>query len=110
MTQKEIREMASEMIGDGGTPNKYFVTRTPMCFLNPKDEEMSVIPSFFGMVDESIFTEVFDTLEEAENAFNDIELDFEAGVGQVAIEDRETGIVSEKILRATVTYEAERTY
>jgi hypothetical protein len=109
MSNEKAREMAFNMVGDGLLPNKYFVTRGPWCYVNPGDEEMSTIPGFdvLGHEPIGIVTKVFDSLEDAENEFHEIDLSFDGGIGCVMIEDRSTGIIRDKRLRATVSYEVE---
>ena len=102
MTQQEIKAMASEMVGDGQSPNKYFVTVSSYCFVNPGDEEMSLIGTTWN--GETSNTTVHDSYEDALDEYDSIELNFKYGVGSVMIEDRETGIIAEKYLRATVKY------
>ncbi len=103
MTQQEIKAMASEMVGDGQSPNKYFVTVSSYCFLNPRDEEMSLMST--SLNGETSITTVYDSYEDALDEYDSIELDFKYGAGSVMIEDRETGILLEKYLRAVVKYE-----
>jgi len=103
MTQSEIKKLASEMVGDGGTPNKFFVTSSP--YIKVYDEED------YGYIDELIENcdvnaietfGPFDTYEEAKEAYLDIELDVDAGIGSVIIEDRECGTVCERFLKKIV--------
>lgn len=109
MSNEKAREMARTMVGDGLLPNKYFVTRGPWCYVNPGDEEMSMIPGFVVLGHEPIgvVTKVFDSIEDAENEFHEINLSLDDGIGYVMIEDRLIGIVRDKWLRATVSYEVE---
>lgn len=94
MTQKEIQKLATEIVGDGQQPNKFFVSINPY-FIDGKDEGFTPLEGF-GDKDSSIY--VFDTLEEALVCYNNNELDPEYGVGTVTIEDRLTGTVKEKQL------------
>ena len=58
-----------------------------------------------GFTDNHVETTIFDTLEEAEKYYNDIELDIYDGVGQIMIEDRMTGVIKEKTLEKIVRVE-----
>ena len=102
MTQEEIKKLASEIIGDGQLPNKFFVTESPNIFVTGEFggtdyetiEGYEEAPSYtFGP---------FDTYEEALAAYNDSDLDFHEGVGSVMIEDRLTGTIQEKSLEKIV--------
>jgi hypothetical protein len=94
MTQKEIQKLATEIIGDGQKPNKFFVSINPY-FTNGQDEGFDLLEGFQD-TDSSIY--VFDTLEEAQACYDNNELDPEYGVGTVTIEDRLIGTVKEKQL------------
>ena len=58
-----------------------------------------------GFTDNHVETTIFDTLEDAEKYYNDIELDIYDGVGQIMIEDRMTGVIKEKTLEKVVRVE-----
>lgn len=97
MTQQEIQALATEIIGDGQSPNKWFVTQSPYIRYHVKDNEMDdkLLP---GYKETDVYTEVFDSYEEACDAYDDVELDPDLGVGSVMIEDREIGTVKERFL------------
>lgn len=97
MTQQEIQALATEIIGDGQSPNKWFVTQTPFIRYRDKDDTMDckLLP---GYNETDVYTEVFDSYEEACDAYDDVELDPDLGVGSVVIEDREIGTVKERFL------------
>ena len=94
MTQTEIKALASEIIGDGQLPNKFFVTTGPWVTIvdefGDQDSEM-----LDGFSDIDVWTEVFDTYEEANKYFENIELDIYDGTAQILLEDRKTGIIKQ---------------
>ena len=101
MTQKEIKALASEIIGDGNTPNKFFVTSSPYYFETDEYGDMdSHVLDGFDPADTD--TQVFDTLEEAEAHYDNIDLDIYDGVGSVMIEDRLTGQIKEKAIQKII--------
>jgi hypothetical protein len=94
MTQTEIKKLATEIVGDGQEPNKFFVSINPY-FANGEDEGFDLLEGFEEK-DSNIY--VFDTLEEAQFCYDDNELSPEYGVGTVTIEDRLVGTIKEKQL------------
>ena len=114
MTQDQIKEMAREMVGDGGTPNKWFVTAAPYVAVEV-DSSIRGEGMSFELIDgydnqKDVFTYgPFDTYEEAVECYHEQELYEGIGVGQVMIEDRQCGTVREKWLtkRMVVEYEEE---
>ena len=94
MTQAEKRKLASEIIGDGQLPNKFFVTTGPYVTIvdefGDQDSEM-----LKGFSDTDVWTDVFDTYEEANKHFENIELDIYDGIAQIMLEDRLTGVIKE---------------
>jgi hypothetical protein len=107
-TQEEIKKLATEVIGDGGKPNLWFVTQSPYCKARDYYEYHSMDDELLpGYNDHDCYTEVFESYEEAVEALEDIELDPELGVGTVCIEDREIGVVREKWLvkKVIICYE-----
>ena len=102
MTQQEIKKLASEIIGDGQLPNKFFVTESPNILVTNEfgDKDYETIE---GYEDKWAYTfGPFDTYEEALAAYNDSDLDFHDGVGSIMIEDRLTGTIQEKALEKVV--------
>ena len=109
MTQEQIKEMAREMVGDGGTPNKWFVTYGPHVMVYKDGEGDFELMEGYNE-NEDVFTYgPFDTYEEAVECYNEQELYAGIGIGQVMIEDRQCGVVREKWLtkRMVVEYEEE---
>jgi len=107
MTQSEIKKLASEIIGDGQTPNMWFVTTSPYIRIPNTD---------FGyhdaMLEDAVESDActygpFETYEEAVDCYDEQTLDIEYGIGSVCIEDRMCGTVTEKWLtkKVTVIYE-----
>lgn len=97
------QKMARIMVGDGKSPNKYFVTHSP--FFMPKDSEMGrleVIPGYEDFEEGS--TVAFDDKEKALEYYRDVELKFANGIGHVMLEDRMVGVLCERFLNETVTY------
>ena len=107
MTQAEIKKMAREMIGDGQSPNKWFVTVGPYVQYQAAEYEMDH-KLIEGYSDKDVCTYgPFEDYEDAVDCYDEQELDVEYGVGQVMIEDREVGVVCEKWLteKVKVVYE-----
>lgn len=102
MTNSEIKALASEVIGDGQNPNMFFVTHGP--YVMTVDEYGDVEHELIdGFPEEATYTSgPYNTYEEAKKAYDDIELDIYEGVGQVFIEDRLTGVITEKFLSKQV--------
>lgn len=104
MTNQEVKDLAREIIGDGQMPNKFFVTYGP--YYHEVDEYGDYDSHILdGYQDSDTETRVFDTLEEAEAYYNDIDPDIYDGIGQVTIEDRLTGTIKEKALKKIVRVE-----
>lgn len=102
MTQAEVKKLASEIIGDGQTPNQWFVTTGPYVMVKNEfgDHDYELIE---GYSDKDTYTHgPFDNYEDAVDCLDDQDLDVEYGVGQVCIEDRQCGTVYEKWLTKKV--------
>lgn len=104
MTNQEAQKLARELVGDGQDPNMFFVTSGPYYY---ETDEFGNIESILldGFTHNDTYTKVFNTLEEAEQYYDEIDLDIYEGVGQVMIEDRKTGVIKEKILEKIVKIE-----
>lgn len=104
LSQDEIKELAKQMVGDGESPNKWFVTVSPyIVYYKPNDTEpyTKLIDDFYK---EDTFTYgPYDTYEDALAAYEDHDLDETHGIGQVFIEDRKTGTVKEKWLEEKIS-------
>ena len=101
MTNEQAKAMATEMVGDGKSPNKFFVTSSP-CYLVTDEFEGRDFELLDGYDIKDGETRVFDTLEEAENYYDEIDLDIYQGIGSVMIEDRKSGTIKEKRLEKIV--------
>ena len=102
MNQQEVKKLASEIIGDGQLPNKFFVTESSNILVTDEfgDKNYEVIP---GYEEEASYTfGPFDTLEEALAAYDEADLDIYEGIGCITIEDRLTGQIKEKALEKIV--------
>jgi hypothetical protein len=101
MTQSEIKALASEIIGDGQLPNKFFVTTGPWVTIVDEfgDQESELIDGFY---ESDTWTQVFDTYEEANKHFESIELDIYDGTAQILLEDRLTGVIKDVSLEKVV--------
>jgi len=104
MTNVQAQSMAREMVGDGMTPNKFFVTSSPYYTVTYDlgEVESELLDGFDHNYSE---TKVFDTLEDAEAYYDEVDLDIYEGVGSVMIEDRLTGQIKEKSLEKIVRVE-----
>ena len=101
MTQLEIQTLACEIIGDGKTPNKFFVTTGPWIkVVDEFGEQQSELLE--GYYETDAWTQVFDTYEEAKEHFERIELDIYDGITQILLEDRLTGTIRETCLEKVV--------
>ncbi|NBQ48942.1 MAG: hypothetical protein EBU33_10905 [Sphingobacteriia bacterium] len=104
MTQAEVKKLASEIIGDGQTPNQWFVTLSP--YIRVENEDDCALIE--GYNEKDAYTHgPFDNYEDAVDCLDDQELDIKYGVGSVSIEDRQCGTVYEKWLtkKVKVVYE-----
>ena len=102
MTQQEIKKLASEIIGDGQLPNRFFVTESPNILVTNEfgDKDYETIE---GYEKEPSYTYgPFDTIEEALAAYDEADLDIYEGVGCIYIEDRLTGQIKEKTLEKII--------
>jgi len=102
MTQAEKKALATEMVGDGQLPNKFFVTTGPY-ILEVYDFGENNHTLLDGFSQEDCETEVFDTYEEAKEYFESLELDHYSGVGQILLEDRLTGVIIERSLEKIIS-------
>lgn len=101
MTNQEKKDLASEIVGDGKTPNKFFVTTGPwVTSVDEYGDQESKLLDGYSWLDTD--TEVFDTYEDANKYFHSIELDIYEGVSQVLLEDRLTGIIKDVHLEKIV--------
>jgi len=94
-----VKLLASEIIGDGQSPNIWFVTESSniICEESGFDENL---PNFEN--EESTTYGPFYSYADACKKYESIDLSAEYGVGKVCIEDREIGIVKEKVLEKVI--------
>jgi hypothetical protein len=110
LVEKQIKQLAIEIVGDGKDPNKFFVTVSPY-FTVDNDEHgdpynMELESELLdGYTDKDIKTRLFDTFEQANEYYNSVDLDPYNGVGTVMIEDRKTGTIKQKELTKVVKVE-----
>jgi hypothetical protein len=116
MTQQEIKKLASEMIGDDGTPNMWFVTAGPYIAVE-EDASIHGEGMSYELIDgyeknsDTCTYGPFNTYEDAVECYDEQELCVDNGVGQVMIEDRQCGVVKEKwLVKKTVVQYVEDEY
>ena len=98
MNQVEIKKLASEIIGDGQDPNKFFVTISPYIQVETDGDFEYDSEILEGYSKDDMVTSVFDTFKDANEFYDSIDLDPHLGSGSVMIEDRKTGTIKEKTL------------
>lgn len=107
LSEAQISELATEIVGDGKDPNKFFVTVSPY-FTVDNDEHGSPSNMEFesklldGYTDKDSKIRLFDTFEQANEYYNSVDLDPYDGIGTVMIEDRKTGTIKQKELTKVV--------
>jgi hypothetical protein len=103
MTQAEMKKLASEIVGDGQTPNQWFVTTSP--YIKTMDGDDELLED--GVESDAYTYGPFESYEEAVDCYDEQSLDPRYGVGSVMIEDRHCGTVTEKWLtkKVKVIYE-----
>jgi hypothetical protein len=103
MTNKEAKELAEQSVGDGQTPNIFFVTTYPYIVITDESGDPYTEQLIDGYTDEDVVTKVFETYEDAEYYLdNVVDLDIDNGVGSAIIEDRLTGTINEIYLEKVV--------
>jgi len=96
---KSAKELAVKLVGDGKTPNKYFVTVGYGWYKPSNNEEMIQVKNSLDSV-----TMLFNTREAAEHCYNGLRIPTNIKevtgetIGQVMIEDRLTGVIKEKFI------------
>lgn len=105
MTQDQVRTLASEIIGDGGAPNTFFVTTHADVFVVDEygDGDFERADGYDDGNDYSYTYGPFYSYEEAQKCYDDQDLDIYTGVCTVVMEDRQTGTIKEKFLRKVLT-------
>lgn len=96
-------ELATDIIGDGKSPNVWFVTQSPY-FMKYKDGYgESFLLDGFDVSEYSVMHGPFFSYKDACAQYDEIELEAYDGVGTVTIEDRKIGVVKEKFLEERIT-------
>jgi len=103
-TAKLAKDLASEIIGDGKSPNVWFVTQSAY-YMKYKDGygESFVLDGYDAPEEYNKMYGPFFTYSDACAKYDEIELDHYDGVGTVTIEDRVIGVVKEKFLEERIT-------
>jgi len=102
-TAKLAKDLASEIIGDGKSPNVWFVTQSPY-FMKYKDGYgESFLLDGYDAAEYSVMFGPFFSYKDACAQYDEIELEAYDGVGTVTIEDRKIGVVKEKFLEERIT-------
>lgn len=96
MNKKEIQDLATQIVGDGKTPNKYFVSISPY-YLDLPNGGYVLMEGYDEQ--KNFLVEMFDTQEEAQDFYDKQDLSDENGVGIVTMEDRLLGTIKEKTLQ-----------
>ena len=102
-TAKLAKDLASEIIGDGKSPNVWFVTQSPYYMKYKDGYGESFLLDGFDASDYSVMFGPFFTYSDACAQYDEIELEAYDGVGTVTIEDRKIGVVKEKFLEERIT-------
>ena len=102
-TAKLAKDLASEIIGDGKSPNVWFVTQSPYYMKYKDGYGESFLLDGFDASDYSVMFGPFFTYKDACAQYDEIELEAYDGVGTVTIEDRVIGVVKEKFLEERIT-------
>ena len=102
-TAKLAKDLAMNIIGDGKSPNVWFVTQSPY-FMKYKDGYgESFLLDGFDASEYSVMFGPFFSYKDACAQYNEIDLEPYDGVGTVTIEDRTIGVVKEKFLEERIT-------
>ena len=102
-TAKLAKDLASEIIGDGKSPNVWFVTQSPYYMKYKDGYGESFLLDGFDPADYSVMFGPFFSYKAACDQYDEIELEAYDGVGTVTIEDRVIGVVKEKFLEERIT-------
>ena len=102
-TAKLAKDLATDIIGDGKSPNVWFVTQSPYYMKYKDGYGESFLLDGFDASDYSVMFGPFFTYKDACAQYDEIELEAYDGVGTVMIEDRKIGTVKEKFLEERIT-------
>ena len=101
-TAKLAKDLATNIIGDGKSPNVWFVTQSPY-FMKYKDGHGESFLLEDHDASESEMYGPFFSYKDACAKYDEIDLEPYDGVGTVMIEDRKIGTVKEKFLEERIT-------
>ena len=102
-TAKLAKDLATEIIGDGKSPNVWFVTQSPYYMKYKDGYGESFLLDGFDASEYSVMFGPFFSYKDACAQYDEIELEAYDGVGTVTIEDRKIGVVKEKFLEERIT-------
>ncbi len=102
-TAKLAKDLASEIIGDGKSPNVWFVTQSPYYMKYKDGYGESFLLDGFDAADYTVMFGPFFSYKAACDQYDEIELEAYDGVATVTIEDRKIGVVKEKFLEERIT-------
>jgi hypothetical protein len=102
-TAKLAKDLATEIIGDGKSPNVWFVTQSPYYMKYKDGYGESFLLDGFDASDYTVMFGPFFSYKDACAQYDEIELEAYDGVGTVTIEDRKIGVVKEKFLEERIT-------
>jgi len=102
-TAKLAKDLASEIIGDGKSPNVWFVTQSPYYMKYKDGYGESFLLDGFDAADYTVMFGPFFSYKAACDQYDEIELEAYDGVSTVTIEDRVIGVVKEKFLEERIT-------
>jgi len=102
-TAKLAKDLAMNIIGDGKSPNVWFVTQSPYYMKYKDGYGESFLLDGFDVAEYSVMFGPFFSYKDACAQYDEIELEAYDGVGTVTIEDRVIGVVKEKFLEERIT-------
>lgn len=102
----DAKVLASQLVGDGGKPNLFFVSTYPDVYVVDEfgDGEFQKV----DWLEEEYRKDYihtygpFHSYSEAQKAYDELKLDLSTGICGVCMEDRLTGNIKEKFLRKVV--------
>lgn len=102
----DARVLASQLVGDGGVPNMFFVSTYADVYVVNEDNE-GEFQTVDWLAEEhkkeyAITYGPFHSYSEAQKAYSKLDLDIHTGICLVVMEDRQTGTIKEKFLRKVV--------
>lgn len=101
-TAKLAKDLAMNIIGDGKSPNVWFVTQSPYFMKYTEGYGESLLLQGYDSSYSVMFGPFF-SYKDACAQYDEIDLEPYDGVGTVTIEDRKIGVVKEKFLEERIT-------